>query len=114
VCARIGLRVGLYRPIRYASRIACPWLVCVADRDVITPPRSAFKAAARAPRGEVARYDAGHFDIYVGSVFEQVVTDQLAFLERHLLAAERQQRFARGAEAGAPAREQVGREQVGR
>jgi dienelactone hydrolase len=87
VAARIGLRVGLYRPIRAARRIACPWLVCVADGDAVTPPQPALKAASRAPRAEVRRYGVGHFDIYVGETFEQVVGDQLDFLERHLLGS---------------------------
>jgi dienelactone hydrolase len=100
VAGRIALRIGLYRPIRQAARIECPWLVCVADRDVITPPGTAVKAAAKAPRGEVARYDARHFDIYVGSTFERVVADQVAFLDRHLLSAGAELRFAR--EAAAP------------
>ncbi|HEY0632332.1 MAG TPA: alpha/beta fold hydrolase [Thermoleophilaceae bacterium] len=98
VAARIGLRIGLYRPARQAERIACPWLVCVVDNDVITPPQPALKAAGRAPRGEARRYAGGHFDIYVGELFEQVVADQLEFLERHLL---RGARFARPPAAAA-------------
>jgi dienelactone hydrolase len=104
VAARIGLKVGTYRPIRHAARIACPWLVCVADRDAVTPPEPALAAAAKAPRGEVRRYDVGHFDIYVGETFEQVVADQVAFLGRHLLGEGRQRRFARATRApGIPA-----------
>jgi len=87
VCARIGLRVGAYRPRRAATRITCPWLVVVGQDDGVTPPEPALKAAGRAPRGEVRRYPAGHFDIYVGELFERVVADQLEFLERHLLRA---------------------------
>ncbi|MEA2420927.1 MAG: uncharacterized protein QOF55_26, partial [Thermoleophilaceae bacterium] len=75
VAGRIGLRVGLYRPIRFAARVACPWLVCVCDRDVVTPPQPALKAASRAPRSEVRRYAVQHFDIYVGDTFERVVAD---------------------------------------
>src|SRR3954447_20377395 len=86
VAGRIGLMVGLYRPIRHAARVACPWLVAVADRDVVTPPEPALKAASRAPRGEVRHYDARHFDIYVGEMFERVVEDQIAFLEGQGLA----------------------------
>jgi dienelactone hydrolase len=89
VTARIGLKVGQYRPIRHAARIECPWLVCVADRDVVTPPEPALAAAAKARHSEVRRYDMRHFDIYVGEAFEQVVADQIAFLERHVLAGER-------------------------
>jgi uncharacterized protein len=85
VAARIALRIGSHRPIRHAAEITCPWLVCVLDDDVITPPRPALKAVGRAPRGEARRYPGGHFDIYFGELFEEVVTDQLEFLERHLL-----------------------------
>jgi dienelactone hydrolase len=99
VAARIGLRVGLYRPIRNAGRIACPWLVCVADGDLVTPPQPALKAAGRAPQGEVRRYDAGHFDIYVGDTFERVVADQVAFLERHLLGGGGDGRLSPGSPA---------------
>jgi pimeloyl-ACP methyl ester carboxylesterase len=96
VAGRIGLKVGLYRPIRYAGRIACPWLLCVCDRDVVTPPEPALKAAKRAPRSEVRRYDVEHFDIYVGETFERVVADEVAFLERHLLADVPAQRATAG------------------
>jgi alpha-beta hydrolase superfamily lysophospholipase len=94
VAARIGLRVGLYRPIRHAAQIACPWLVCVVDGDVITPPQPALKAAGLAPRGEARRYPGRHFDIYVGELFERVVADQLEFLARHLLRTRRFERPA--------------------
>ncbi len=50
VAARVLLRIATYRPIRYAARVACPWLFCVCDRDVVTPPQPALKAARRAPR----------------------------------------------------------------
>lgn len=83
--ARVGLRVGLYRPGRLASRIGCPILYCVGDNDVDTPPGPAIKAAEAAPRGELRRYPIGHFDIYVGEWFERAVADQAEFLTRHLL-----------------------------
>jgi hypothetical protein len=40
---------------------------------------------AQAGGAEVRGYDLGHFDIYRGAGFEQVVADQVAFLERHLV-----------------------------
>jgi uncharacterized protein len=83
--ARGLLRLAAYRPVIRAPEIQCPWLVCVCDGDAITPPRPAVKAAARAPRGEIRHYDAGHFDIYVGPTFEIAVSDQVDFLRRHLL-----------------------------
>jgi pimeloyl-ACP methyl ester carboxylesterase len=83
--ARGLLRLAAYRPVIRAPEIQCPWLVCVCDGDAITPPRPAVKAAARAPRGEIRHYDAGHFDIYRGPTFEIAVADQLDFLRRHVL-----------------------------
>lgn len=75
VAARIGLRVGAYRPGRAAAHLTCPVLVCVCERDVVTPPEPAERAAAAAPRGEVRHYPIGHFDIYTGEPFEQAVAD---------------------------------------
>jgi pimeloyl-ACP methyl ester carboxylesterase len=97
VAARIGLRIASYRPIRHAAAITCPWLVCVVDGDVVTPPQPALKAAGLAPRGEARRYEGAHFEIYVGELFERIAADQIEFLGRHLL---RTRRF--GPAQGAP------------
>jgi uncharacterized protein len=82
VAGRIALRVGLYRPGRRAAQIRCPWLVQVAVDDAVTPPQPAVAAAGRAPRGQVCRYEGGHFDVYAGEVFERAVADQIAFMRR--------------------------------
>jgi uncharacterized protein len=59
-----------------------------AGFDAIVPPDSppgpAVKMAERAPRGEVARFPIGHFEIYVGEHFERAVAVQTEFLRRHL------------------------------
>ena len=96
VAARVALTVGLYRPGRGTAKATCPLLVCVCDNDVVTPPKPAIAAAARAPHGELQRYPLGHFDIYLGEAFERAVDDQTRFLTRVLLGEER---------SGAPARE---------
>ena len=62
----------------------CPLLDCLCDYDQITPPSQAWRAARRAPRGEVKRYPLGHFSIYTGETFEQAVSDQTRFLTHHL------------------------------
>jgi uncharacterized protein len=82
--ARVTLRVATYRPIAKVARVRCPILFAVADDDVVTPPDLAVKAAARAPRAELRRYPGGHFDPYVGELFERVVADQTEFLLRSL------------------------------
>jgi hypothetical protein len=84
VCTpRVFLRVARYRPFLRGPDLPCPWLVCVADRDDLTPPQIARDLGERAG-ADVRGYDLGHFDIYVGAGFEQVVADQVAFLGRQL------------------------------
>jgi hypothetical protein len=84
VAARIFLSVPTYSPGRKAKRIACPWLVQVALRDLTTPSKPAMKAASKAPKGEMITYDLDHFDVYVDPHFEKTVSDQIAFLKRHI------------------------------
>ena len=84
--ARICLGVSRYRPIKLAREVRCPILFAIAENDLVTPPDLAERAASLAPRGEVRRYPAGHFDVYVGELFERAVADQVEFLTRHLLA----------------------------
>jgi cephalosporin-C deacetylase-like acetyl esterase len=75
-----------YRPARLASRLHCPWLVCVGEADRVAKPGPAIAAAGRAPLGELRTYPGvDHFDIYDGSEHQAVVADQLDFLRRHLL-----------------------------
>jgi uncharacterized protein len=78
-----------YRPGRLARRLRCPWLVCVGEADRVARPGPAIAAARRAPFGELRTYPGvDHFDIYDGPVHETVVADEVAFLRRHLLAAD--------------------------
>ncbi|MDV6011308.1 alpha/beta fold hydrolase [Haloechinothrix sp. LS1_15] len=84
VAARIALRLPLYRPGRDAAKVACPALWCVTDHDTLCPAENTVRWARRAPRAEILRYPIGHFDIYTGEHFERAVTDQIAFLTRHL------------------------------
>ena len=87
VAARIALRIGLYRPGRKAAAIKAPILFCICDHDSVAPAKAALAHARKAPRGDIRRYDCGHFDIYAGADFERVVTDQLDFLRTHVPTA---------------------------
>jgi dienelactone hydrolase len=82
--ARIALRVGRYRPAAKAEQVTCPIFFAIADDDAVTPPDLAAKAAARMTRAEVRHYHGGHFDVYVGELFERVVADETEFLVHHL------------------------------
>jgi uncharacterized protein len=84
VAARSALRVGLYRPGRYASGIRCPLLVLVCDDDGVALPGPGVRAAQRAPLGELVRLPGGHYEPFMGGR-EQAVEIQLSFLRRHLL-----------------------------
>lgn len=86
VAARVIPQIGTYRPGRSAVKVKCPILFCVSNTDTVTPPGRTLELARRAPRGEIKRYDAGHFDFYMGRDFEQLVSDQTRFLTKHLLA----------------------------
>jgi alpha-beta hydrolase superfamily lysophospholipase len=75
-----------YRPARHAAKLHCPWLVCVGEGDRVAKPGPAIAAARRAPFGELRTYPGvDHFDIYNGPEHEAVVSDEIEFLQRHLL-----------------------------
>lgn len=74
-----------FRPVRYAAKLHCPWLVCVGEADRVAKPGPAIAAARRAPQGELRTYaGVDHFDVYDGPAHEALVADQLDFLRRHL------------------------------
>jgi fermentation-respiration switch protein FrsA (DUF1100 family) len=84
IAARIGLKIGLYRPGRHAARIECPLLICLCENDALVSVKATEKVAQDAPQGELARYPVGHFEIYTGEWFERAVSRQAEFLARHL------------------------------
>lgn len=85
VAARVIPEIVRYRPGLSAHKIKCPILFCVSETDTVTPPGRTLVLARRAPRGDIKRYNAGHFDFYLGAVFEQLVSDQSRFLVEHLV-----------------------------
>jgi pimeloyl-ACP methyl ester carboxylesterase len=84
VAARFGLAIGLHTPGRLTPKIACPILFAICESDSVAPAAAAQRHAAKAPHAEVRLYPVGHFDIYLGELFEQVVADQIAFLRHHV------------------------------
>jgi uncharacterized protein len=82
--ARVVPTITTYRPGRASKKIKFPILFCVSNTDTVTPPAQTLRYARAAPRGEIRRYEAGHFDFYLGEPFEALVRDQVEFLTRHL------------------------------
>ena len=71
---------------RSATRrdVRCPMLLLVALDDAIAAPGApSRRPTAPAQRGPPLH--AGHFDVYVGTLFELAVAEQVEFLRRHLL-----------------------------
>jgi uncharacterized protein len=84
VAARVAPTIMAYRPGRAVKKISFPILFCISNSDTVTPPAQSLRYARTAPRGEIKRYDAGHFDFYLGEAFEALVCDQVEFLTRQL------------------------------
>jgi alpha/beta superfamily hydrolase len=86
VAARSAMRVGFYRPGRFAARIRCPLLVVAYDDDGVAPPGPAIRAAHRAPRGQVVRLPGGHYAAFLDAE-EQTARALLSFLDREVAAS---------------------------
>jgi pimeloyl-ACP methyl ester carboxylesterase len=69
---------------RVARRISAPLLVCVSQRETLMDPRHAEDVARAAPFGEMRHYDGDHFEVYHRPLLDQLLTDQTAFLQKHL------------------------------
>jgi len=82
LAARLLLAIPFENPGGAAARLGVPLFMAVADRDLTVPPEAAVRAARRAPRVELRRYRAGHFEMYTR---EDVLDDQLAFLRWRVL-----------------------------
>jgi hypothetical protein len=82
--ARVLPTILAYRPGRAAKKVAIPILFCVIRMDSVAPPALTLRYARTAPQGETNVYDAGHFDFYLGEVFEALVRDQTELLIRQL------------------------------
>jgi fermentation-respiration switch protein FrsA (DUF1100 family) len=84
-CARILIRMDKYRPVTQASKVRCPVLLQISDKDVRDPEHFVEETKRRlGALAEVIHYPIGHFDIYLGDGLEQGVRDQLAFFRKHL------------------------------
>ncbi len=80
----VGLELGRMSTKSAARRLRCPVLVQIGDFDRFVPAAAVARTAELA-HAQVHHYPCDHFDVWPGSDwFEQVVTDQLAFLAYRL------------------------------
>ncbi|MFZ5572757.1 MAG: alpha/beta hydrolase [Thermodesulfobacteriota bacterium] len=85
VPARIALSLAAYRPVRYADRITCPVLMICAEKDTLIPQQAVRKCASRIRSVRLEVLPAGHFEPYVGELFERTATMEAEFLAGVLL-----------------------------
>jgi hypothetical protein len=84
VPARAALSIPIPGPVAAPGKSAATTLFGVCEHDSVAPAAATLRHAARAPGGEIRTYPTGHFDIYTGELFEQVLGEELAFLKRHV------------------------------
>lgn len=84
VAARIIIPTLFYRPVKSASKIKCPILVCLCKEDDVTPPQPA-REVAKLANGELKEYSGDHFAPYLGASFEQIVKDEITFFNKNLM-----------------------------
>ena len=82
--ARAVLELLIYRPVSHARGVRCPALVMMGEKDSLIYPKSVEKTASRMREVTLVHLPTGHFDLYVGDWFEEVVEAQADFLARHL------------------------------
>ncbi|MDY6933168.1 MAG: alpha/beta fold hydrolase [Spirochaetota bacterium] len=83
--ARIFLTAPLYMPIKYAKRVQCPTLVVMAENDSLINPKGIKKAVSLMGNATLKGVPLGHFDVYVGDAFKEVVKLECDFLKKHLM-----------------------------
>lgn len=85
VCARLFFMAHGPDPLKAAKKMHCPTLFLVCEQDNLTAPNS-YEPAAEAleDMAEVRTYPIGHFDIYVGTHFENAMNEMLLFTKKHV------------------------------
>lgn len=83
-----GLRY--YFPARAARRIQRPVLLCLAEKDNITPPESLESLKQMISGVEEHVYPCGHYELFQGEMFRAVIEDQIAFVQKHFMMAQGQ------------------------
>lgn len=86
VWARSIATLPFCRPITKAARIGCPVLLQQGLRDISVVAADMDKFARRAPRTELLRYDADHFQpFYDDGVLLRITADQADWLSRTVI-----------------------------
>ncbi len=83
--ARAALLATAYRPIAHAAQVKCPALIIRAEKDTLIPPSAVKKTAEKMDKATMISLPVGHFQVYSGEPFEEIVEIEANFLQKHLL-----------------------------
>lgn len=83
--ARCLVPTVFYRPIIQAKKVQSPTLLIAAEQDSLADIKAIEKTAARIPKAELIKVPCGHFDVYSGPMFEEVIEPEVNFLRKHLI-----------------------------
>jgi pimeloyl-ACP methyl ester carboxylesterase len=84
--AAVYVHVAFYKPRQYAADVKAPVLMMAAPNDVLCPIDIVRDVAAALvhPESKLIEIDTTHFGFYLDDAFEQAITTQIKFLQRHL------------------------------
>ena len=78
---RVLLELVLYKPMKEAGKIICPTMIMGSRIDTLIDIKAVKKTAEKIPQCQYFEYECGHFDIYLGNLFEDSINKQLKFLK---------------------------------
>ncbi len=87
VPARVLFKLAFYSPTHSASDITCPVLLVAGEHDSLIPAAMVKKVASKMSNAIYVQLSCGHFEPYVGDLFEQVVELETGFLVKQLEAS---------------------------
>jgi uncharacterized protein len=82
--ARAVFTTILYRPTSHATRVRCPALLVMAERDQVISSRSVKRELKRLHNAQLLALNCTHFDVYQGHWFDRTITMEQDFLVLHL------------------------------
>ncbi|MDY6855445.1 MAG: alpha/beta hydrolase [Thermodesulfobacteriota bacterium] len=83
--ARIFVTANFYMPKKYTKKVQCPAMIVMAQKDSLLNPKAIEKAVSMMSNATLKSMPVGHFDVYVGDVFKEVVKSECDFLKKHLM-----------------------------
>ncbi|MEN6473514.1 MAG: alpha/beta fold hydrolase [Syntrophaceae bacterium] len=82
--ALITLSIPFYRPLACARRITAPTMIVAAEKDALIAYAAVKKTAGRIVGATFISLPVGHFEVYVGELFEKAVELEGNFLHANL------------------------------